>query len=162
MYIPCLHWGWISGGSVEVRQSIGQSIDRSIHKLLTVERLIILTSPSSPSPPLVVGKNDVNQVQVHPTGLMNSADPNNLSKMLAPEAMRGSGGVLVNGSGERFCNELDTRAAVTAAIMANCTPAMGSQSKVAFLVSIPCMQIKDAPVGLPMCGGRYARVLTLL
>lgn len=75
------------------------------------------------------------QVQIHPTGLVNPSDPNNPSKMLAPEAMRGSGGVLLNGGGHRFCNELNTRANVTAAIMANCGPAAGSDSKVAFLVS---------------------------
>lgn len=81
-----------------------------------------------PRPPL-------SKVQVHPTGLVNPADPNYLSKMLAPEAMRGSGGVLLTGSGKRFCDELDTRAKVTAAINASCGPAAGSESNVAMLVS---------------------------
>lgn len=75
--------------------------------------------------------------------------------MLAPEAMRGSGGILLNSAGERFCNELGTRAAVTAAIMASCTSAMGSSSKIAFIVSGRGGKgDKDMNTGKPLDAGR--------
>ncbi|CAM9267358.1 unnamed protein product [Phaeothamnion confervicola] len=76
----------------------------------------------------------MDQVQVHPTGLVNPDDPKNLSKMLAPEAMRGCGGILLNSQGRRFCNELGTRAYVTEQIAEHCSPSMGTDTKVAFLV----------------------------
>ncbi|CAM9226866.1 unnamed protein product [Chrysoparadoxa australica] len=59
---------------------------------------------------------DMDQIQVHPTSLVDPADPLNPSKFLAPEAMRGEGGILVDGEGKRFVNELSTRRAVTEAI----------------------------------------------
>jgi NAD(P)H-flavin reductase len=62
---------------------------------------------------------------------VNPADPENLSKMLAPEAMRGCGGILLDGRGRRFCNELGTRAYVTQQIQEKCLP--GPQCK-AFLI----------------------------
>ena len=42
-------------------------------------------------------------------------------KYLAPEAIRGSGGILVNSNGERFVNELDLRSVVAAAIQKHCS-----------------------------------------
>ncbi|KAG5181287.1 FAD binding domain-containing protein [Tribonema minus] len=59
---------------------------------------------------------DMDQIQVHPTGLVDPKDPANLTKFLGPETMRGEGGILVDGTGRRFVNELATRAVVTAAI----------------------------------------------
>ena len=47
---------------------------------------------------------------------MDPSDPKNLSKFLAPEAMRGSGGILVDARGNRFANELSTRSVLTEAI----------------------------------------------
>ena len=44
---------------------------------------------------------------------MDPSDPNNKSKVLAAEQMRGVGGLLINSEGRRFCNELGTRAYVT-------------------------------------------------
>jgi len=71
-----------------------------------------------------VGANLVNmdKVQIHPTGLVKPADPCNPVKFLAPEAMRGCGGILLNSQGQRFCNELDTRDKVTEMILGNCAP----------------------------------------
>ncbi|OMJ27566.1 Fumarate reductase 2, partial [Smittium culicis] len=63
---------------------------------------------------------DMDKVQVHPTGFVKLADPSNLTKFLAAEALRGEGGILINGLGKRFVNELDTRDAVTDSIVANC------------------------------------------
>lgn len=39
---------------------------------------------------------DMDKVQLHPTGFIDPNDPSNSTKYLAPEALRGSGGVLIN------------------------------------------------------------------
>jgi len=62
---------------------------------------------------------DMDKVQVHPTGWVDPTDPDNLSKILAAELMRGVGGILINNEGERFCNELGTRAYVTDAMLSH-------------------------------------------
>eukprot|EP00934_Nitzschia_sp_Nitz4_P005122 Nitzschia sp. Nitz4//scaffold25_size161228//17957//21361//NITZ4_002415-RA/size161228-processed-gene-0.178-mRNA-1//-1//CDS//3329544541//5112//frame0 len=56
---------------------------------------------------------DMEKVQIHPTGWVDPTDPKNPTKTLAAELMRGVGGILVNKEGNRFCNELGTRAYVT-------------------------------------------------
>ncbi|KAI1466272.1 Flavocytochrome c [Daldinia caldariorum] len=85
---------------------------------------------------------DMDSVQIHPTGFVfpkgagnsykvvpfkreNSshepadAKPAGTSQLfLAAEALRGEGGILLSGNGERFVNELDTRDVVSNAIMA--------------------------------------------
>ncbi|CAD2214593.1 ApbE family/Alanine dehydrogenase/PNT, C-terminal domain/FAD dependent oxidoreductase/Pyridine nucleotide-disulphide oxidoreductase/Glucose inhibited division protein A/FAD binding domain/NAD(P)-binding Rossmann-like domain containing protein, putative [Angomonas deanei] len=61
---------------------------------------------------------DMDKVQLHPTGLINPSDPSNRTKILGPEALRGSGGILLNQDGERFINELDLRSVVSQAILA--------------------------------------------
>lgn len=66
-------------------------------------------------------------LQIHPTSLVDPADPTNLSKFLAPEAMRGSGGILVDAHGKRFANELTTRAALTEAIFKAGAPMSGAE-----------------------------------
>lgn len=55
------------------------------------------------------GSVDLDQVQLHPTGLVDPRDPTNPSKFLAPEALRAIGGILLNQEGERFVDELSTR-----------------------------------------------------
>ncbi|PVU85704.1 hypothetical protein BB559_006860 [Furculomyces boomerangus] len=64
---------------------------------------------------------DLDQVQVHPTGFVSSKDPNSKTKFLAAEALRGEGGLLLNGLGKRFVNELGTRDAVTDSIWKHCS-----------------------------------------
>ncbi|KAJ2824908.1 hypothetical protein FBU31_003859 [Coemansia sp. 'formosensis'] len=64
---------------------------------------------------------DMDQVQVHPTGFVKSSDPGNPTKFLAAEALRGEGGILLNGVGHRFVNELDTRDHVTDAMNKFCS-----------------------------------------
>jgi succinate dehydrogenase/fumarate reductase flavoprotein subunit len=51
---------------------------------------------------------------VHPTGFVHAEDPDNKTKFLCGEALRGEGGLLLNSQGRRFVNELDLRDAVTA------------------------------------------------
>lgn len=62
---------------------------------------------------LGAGRVDMDKVQVHPTGWVDPKEPDKKSKTLAAELMRGVGGILLNDSGDRFCNELGTRSYVT-------------------------------------------------
>ena len=50
-------------------------------------------------------------IQIHPTAEA-------VNHVLITEAVRGNGAILVNQEGERFCNEMDTRDKVSAAILA--------------------------------------------
>ncbi|TPX15265.1 uncharacterized protein E0L32_004542 [Thyridium curvatum] len=61
---------------------------------------------------------DMDAVQVHPTGFVDPASPYAPVKFLAAEMLRGEGGILLNGQGSRFVNEMDTRERVSNAIMA--------------------------------------------
>lgn len=63
---------------------------------------------------------DMDKVQLHPTGFIDPKDPLNPTKFLAPEAIRGSGGIMVNSKGKRFVDELDLRSAVSKAILDHC------------------------------------------
>lgn len=60
---------------------------------------------------------DLDQVQIHPTGFLDRSDPKAKTKFLAPEGLRGAGGILINDLGERFVNELTTRDKVVDAIL---------------------------------------------
>jgi flavocytochrome c len=67
-----------------------------------------------------IGLTDMSQVQIHPTGFVNLDDRYQKNKILAPELLRGVGGILINQKGERFCNELGTRDYVSQKIIENC------------------------------------------
>lgn len=69
----------------------------------------------------------MDQVQLHPTSFVSPKDPLAKTKFLAPEALRGLGGILINQDGKRFVNELDTRDKVTQAIFKNCKPLIVEQ-----------------------------------
>ena len=56
---------------------------------------------------------DMDQVQIHPTGFVDLKDRYVKKKFLAPELLRGVGGILINEKGERFWNELGTNGYVT-------------------------------------------------
>lgn len=60
---------------------------------------------------MAIGGNgiDLEKIQVHPTGLVDPKDPGAKTKFLAAEALRGEGGLLLNGDGDRFCDELGHR-----------------------------------------------------
>ena len=66
---------------------------------------------------LGAGMVDMDKVQIHPTGFVNPADPNNPTKVLAAEVLRGVGGILLNRKGERFCYELGLRSYVMEQMM---------------------------------------------
>ena len=67
-----------------------------------------------------IGLTDMSQVKIHPTGFVNLDDRYAKNKILAPELLRGVGGILINQKGERFCNELGTRDYVSQKIIQNC------------------------------------------
>ncbi|GMM37505.1 fumarate reductase [Saccharomycopsis crataegensis] len=56
------------------------------------------------------------EIQIHPTGFINPKDPDSKWKILAGEALRGTGGLLFDSRGKRFINELRTRDKVSSAI----------------------------------------------
>ena len=62
----------------------------------------------------------MDKIQLHPTGFVDPKDRFSKNKILAPELLRGVGGILINQKGERFCNELGTRDYVTEKIINNC------------------------------------------
>ncbi|KAJ7848406.1 Flavocytochrome c, partial [Mycena leptocephala] len=64
------------------------------------------------------GTCDLDQVQVHPTGFVDPANPGAKTKFLAAEALRGAGGLLLDARGARFVREVERRDVVTAAMQA--------------------------------------------
>uniref|UniRef100_A0A7S3LPT8 fumarate reductase (NADH) n=2 Tax=Sar TaxID=2698737 RepID=A0A7S3LPT8_9STRA len=56
---------------------------------------------------------DLHCVQVHPTGLIDPEERDAKVKFLAAEALRGSGGIILDREGNRFCDELGKRDYVT-------------------------------------------------
>jgi len=102
----------------------GFAADRSEGSLLSQYRPELISMPATAGPystgdgialatTVGAGVTDMNKVQVHPTGWVDPTDPHNPNKVLAGELMRGVGGILMNKTGKRFCNELGTRAYVT-------------------------------------------------
>mmetsp|Transcript_1843 Transcript_1843/g.2139 ORF Transcript_1843/g.2139 Transcript_1843/m.2139 type:complete len:648 (-) Transcript_1843:117-2060(-) len=55
------------------------------------------------------GTYDLHCVQVHPTGLVDPEERDAKVKFLAAEALRGSGGIILDREGNRFCDELGKR-----------------------------------------------------
>ena len=77
----------------------------------------------------------LDKVQVHPTGFVDLANPEATTKFLAPEALRGYGGVLISPTtGAPFVDALETRDVVSQAINEACAPIGGSPFPVALLV----------------------------
>jgi flavocytochrome c len=52
---------------------------------------------------------DLQDVQVHPTGIVDPKNPDSTVKFLAAEALRGSGGILLDRDGRRFVDDLGKR-----------------------------------------------------
>lgn len=73
---------------------------------------------------MAIGANgiDLDKVQVHPTGLVDAKDPDSKWKFLAAEALRGEGGLLLNATGDRFCDELGHRDYVSGEMWKNKFP----------------------------------------
>jgi flavocytochrome c len=62
---------------------------------------------------------DLEWIQVHPTGLINPNEKNSKTLFLGAEALRGVGGIILDATGKRFCNELGRRDYVTGEIWKN-------------------------------------------
>ena len=60
----------------------------------------------------------LNQIQIHPTAFIDPEHEDARSKILAPEKLRGFGGILVSHQGNRFVDELSTRLVVSSKILA--------------------------------------------
>ncbi|KAJ3757282.1 Flavocytochrome c [Lentinula raphanica] len=71
----------------------------------------VLVSSLSSDPGVLI---DMDQVQVHPTGFIDPAQPDAKTKFLAAEALRGVGGLLLKNDGSRFVDEMEKRDVVTA------------------------------------------------
>lgn len=78
--------------------------------------------------------------QYHPTGAVY---PEQLAGALVTEGIRSDGGHLVNGKGERFINELDTRDVVAAAIIRECVEGRGVKTpagRVGVWLDVPLLE----------------------
>jgi succinate dehydrogenase/fumarate reductase flavoprotein subunit len=64
---------------------------------------------------------DMDQVQVHPTGLVHPDEPDAKVKFLAAEALRGCGALILDKNGQRIANELGRRDYVTGRMWDNGT-----------------------------------------
>ncbi|KAE8156342.1 FAD binding domain-containing protein [Aspergillus tamarii] len=74
------------------------------------------------------GLVDMEQVQIHPTGFVDEKEPSASVKILAAEALRGEGGILLLNNGNRFVNELETREHITNVIMRS-AKALGTDAR---------------------------------
>jgi flavocytochrome c len=76
----------------------------------------------------------MDQVQIHPTSFIDPLNPTSETNFLAPEALRGSGGIIINSKGKRFVNELGLREQVTNEIFKNCEKLNNTELIVAYLL----------------------------
>uniref|UniRef100_A0A5S6QGK6 FAD-dependent oxidoreductase 2 FAD binding domain-containing protein n=1 Tax=Trichuris muris TaxID=70415 RepID=A0A5S6QGK6_TRIMR len=77
---------------------------------------------------------DMDQLQLHPTGFIDPKDPSAKTKFLAPESLRGYGGILLDELGRRFENELAPRDTLVTAITAYCKWDSAVGGAITFLV----------------------------
>ncbi|KAI9024573.1 Flavocytochrome c [Hyaloraphidium curvatum] len=73
-------------------------------------------------------------LQVHPTGFVDPKDPEAVTKMLAPEALRAHGGILVDSTGKRFTDELGRRDQVSDAIFSRLDVSRSTVGQHVFLI----------------------------
>ncbi|KRX61807.1 Cleavage and polyadenylation specificity factor subunit 2 [Trichinella sp. T9] len=77
---------------------------------------------------------DMDKVQVHPTGFVDPEQPDAGTKFLAAEALRGSGALLLDHSGQRFANELGPRDYLTGRIESQCKQSKDVGRKTAYML----------------------------
>eukprot|EP00755_Sulcionema_specki_P024385 Sspe_Gene.14883::Locus_5167_Transcript_1_1_Confidence_1.000_Length_3727::g.14883::m.14883 len=109
----------------------GFGYDQSMESLLREFRPDLLGVPTTCGPwtdgsGIKLGRDigallvDMDKVQLHPTAFIDPKNPSSNTKYLGPEALRGSGGILLDQSGRRFVNELDLRSVVSQAMLEKC------------------------------------------
>jgi len=90
---------------------------------------------------------NMDKVQVHPTGFLDRNNRRASSVILAPEALRGSGAILVHpASGKRFVDELSTRDVVTRAIFV-VTEGMTTPFVYLVMNDEACIKFQNATLG---------------
>uniref|UniRef100_A0A915ISI2 fumarate reductase (NADH) n=1 Tax=Romanomermis culicivorax TaxID=13658 RepID=A0A915ISI2_ROMCU len=77
---------------------------------------------------------DMDKIQIHPTGFIDPNNPKASTKFLAAEALRGSGGILLNEKGQRFANELGLRDYLTSEILKHCALNETTGTHTAYLI----------------------------
>lgn len=92
MYLPTTNGKHCTGDGIKIAQAIGAEVD------------------------------NLQDVQVHPTGLIHPKQPNSRVLFLAAGALRGEGGIIVDRNGRRFCNDLGTRDYVSGMMWKNQGP----------------------------------------
>lgn len=123
----------ISEYGVVILATGGYSADRGDDSLIAQYRPDLLKLPTTNAPQTTgdgvkvaidIGADviDMACVQVHPTGFIQRSNPNASTKFLAAEALRGVGGILLDGNGNRFCDELGRRDYVTEKMNQNKPP----------------------------------------
>eukprot|EP01061_Rhynchopus_euleeides_P007696 TRINITY_DN16771_c0_g1_i1.p1 TRINITY_DN16771_c0_g1~~TRINITY_DN16771_c0_g1_i1.p1 ORF type:complete len:1191 (+),score=481.32 TRINITY_DN16771_c0_g1_i1:91-3573(+) len=114
---------------------------------------------------------DMDKVQLHPTSFIDPKDPSKNTKFLGPEALRGSGGILLNQKGERFVNELDLRSVVSEAIQKGCANYPETSLPFAYCVlnrqmqhafGLPLLNFYKDKIGLFKPAGSAAEVASII
>lgn len=86
----------------------------------------------------------MDKIQVHPTGLVDPNAADSPSKILGPETLRGTGGILVLKNGKRFVDELARRGHITQEIRSkgdDLVPlSTGREQKAAFIIMNPAVK----------------------
>ncbi len=85
----------------------------------------------------------IDTFQYHPTGAVY---PEQLAGALVTEGIRSEGGHLVNGKGERFVNELDTRDVVSSCIIRECEEGRGVRTmagRVGVWLDTPLLELEQ-------------------
>ena len=105
------------------------------------------------------GTYDLHAVQVHPTGIIDPSDPKNKVKFLAAEALRGSGGIIIDAEGNKFCDDLGKRDYVTMRMWQNGkTPhRLILNSKSAALIAWHCEHYQGRGLMKAMTGEELAK-----
>jgi succinate dehydrogenase / fumarate reductase flavoprotein subunit/L-aspartate oxidase len=87
----------------------------------------------------------IDTFQYHPSGAVY---PEQLVGALVTEGIRSEGGHLVNGRGERFVNELDTRDVVSSSIIRECEEGRGIRTmsgRIGVWLDTPLLEVEHGP-----------------
>jgi len=105
------------------------------------------------------GTFDLHCVQIHPTGLIDPEERDAKVKFLAAEALRGSGGIILDRDGKRFADELGKRDYVTGRMWLHNKPPyrLCLNSKAANLIMWHCEHYEGRGLMKQMSGADLAK-----